>query len=581
MWPVGGPLGHGLAWCRRTDAAPRAEVRTMRRMRTWLPDFALILASLVLATVPVASVRAASDHVLRVNWGPPVPDTLDPQHSDEGQWSISGGLDYEGLTRIDADLQVIPGAAESWQFGPDGKTLTFHLRGGLVFSDGVPVTAEHFRYAAERICSPELDSRSVNLLIDVIGCEALFRSGTDAAAAAKARADFGVRALDDRTIEYRFTRPVPYFPAYAAVWGTIPLREELIEQGGPDWWKNPSTRIGNGPFKMAAYPTNGPDEHLVYERNDRYWGGQTKLDRLEFLFLNNDDPATMKAYRDGELEVLWPGGEGAFPALEADPVLSREMVTIPDAGMNYYNFNFNKAPFQDKKVREAFAYAFDREAYCEVLSYGDCTPALSMVPPGMPGAIETDAYAFDPVKARQALAESSYGGPEQLPEITWHGFRDDPESHLESEWLAEQFRQVLGVELNVVYLSEEDHDALYDSPATQPQFHGSIWFAGPDARDWFVIWRCDTTFNDRGFCDPALDALLDRADAELDPEQRLALYEEAGRMLVADCPAIFRSSAGMTWLVKSAVTGYTRTTGLDGDWPGWMNLMTVDVVRPA
>ena len=288
----------------------------------------------------------------------------------------------------------------------------------------------------------------------------------------------------------------------------------------------------------------------------------------------------MTAYENGELDVLWPGGEGAFPALEADPVLSRELVTIPDAGMNYFNFNFNKEPFQDKKVREAFAYAFDRDAYCEVLSYGDCTPALSMVPPGMPGAIETDAYAFDPVRARQALAESSYGDPENLPEITWYGFRDDPESHLESEWLAAQFRQVLGVELKVVYLSEEDHDALYDAPAASPQFHMSGWYAGPDPRGWFVIWRCGTTFNDEGNCNPALDELLDRADAEMDPEQRLALYEEAGHMLVDDAPAIFVSNVSTMWLVKPDVTGYTRVTGINGDWPGWMNLMTVDVERP-
>ena len=87
--------------------------------------------------------------------------------------------------------------------------------------------------------------------------------------------------------------------------------------------------------------------------------------------------------------------------------------------------------------------------------------------------------------------------------------------------------------------------------------------------------------NDHGYCNPALDALLERADAELDPEQRIALYEEAGRMLVADAPAIFAQTIVSTWLVKPSVTGYTRTTGINGDWPGWMNLMTVDVERPG
>ena len=107
----------------------------MRRGITVAPIVVvLVLGSLLPGLASTAARRAAGHaHVLRINWGPSVPETLDPQHSDEGQWSISGGLDYEGLTRIDEKLQVVPGAAESWEFSPDGKTLTFHLRDGLVY----------------------------------------------------------------------------------------------------------------------------------------------------------------------------------------------------------------------------------------------------------------------------------------------------------------------------------------------------------------------------------------------------------------------------------------------------------------
>src|SRR5215212_9344768 len=196
----------------------------MRRGITVAP---IVILLVLTSLLPGLSLAAAQDgvgpKVLRVNWGDP-PETLDPQHSDQGQWSLSGGLDYEGLTRIDEELQPVPGAAESWEFSPDGKTLTFHLRDGLVFSDGVPVTAEHFRYAAERICSPQLNSRSRGSFVDLIGCEEIFNAADDAAAAAAARAALGVRALDDHTLEYRFTRPAPYFLALAANWGTIPLR---------------------------------------------------------------------------------------------------------------------------------------------------------------------------------------------------------------------------------------------------------------------------------------------------------------------------------------------------------------------
>jgi oligopeptide transport system substrate-binding protein len=553
----------------------------MRRLWSSLPVLALlVLASLLPAFAPAAAVQEASDHALRVNWGPPIPDTLDPQHSDEGQWAISGGLDFEGLTRIDESLQPVPGAAESWQFSPVGKTITFHLREGLVYSDGAPVLASQFVYAAERMCSPELNSRSVSLLADVIGCMDLFNSAGDETAADAAKGAFGVRALDDRTVEYRFTRPAPYFLVTAANWGCIPLRQDLIEAGGPEWWANPATRVGNGPFKMTAYPTNGLEEHLVYARNDRYWAGRTTLDRLEFLFLDLADPATMVAYQRGDIDATFPTEE-TIPALEADPALSRELVHLPVAGTDYFEFNFTKAPFQDKKVREAFAYAFDRARYCRELLYDACTPTLSMVAPGAPGYIDTEAYAFNPEKARLALAESSYGGPETLPQITWYGWKDDPGGDKDAPWLYQQFRQVLGVELNVVYLTDEEHDALYDDSSTYPQLHDSTWWNDGDPRDWFVIWRCDSEYGDEGFCDPELDNLLDRADSEMDPARRIALYEDAGRMLVADVPAIFVNSVSVTMLVKPYVSGYSRTIPNNGPWPGWTNLMTVDVARPA
>jgi oligopeptide transport system substrate-binding protein len=267
-----------------------------------------------------------------------------------------------------------------------------------------------------------------------------------------------------------------------------------------------------------------------------------------------------------------------IPSLEADPELSRDLVALPIAGTVYFQFNLTREPFQDPKMREAFSYAFDREAYCRQ-RYGLCTPTLSMIPPGVTGSIETNAYAFDPEKARQALAESSYGGPEHVPEITWYYEKGSDADLLNAQWYYEQFRQVLGIELTLVPIDGEAWDALYGDPATLPQFHWSVWWAGADLRSWFVIWRCTSTFGGEGYCNPALDTLLDRADAELDPETSIALYEEAGRMLVADAPAVFVHTDYSTVLVKPSVVGYSRTTPcLNGNWPGWMNLMTVDVV---
>jgi oligopeptide transport system substrate-binding protein len=545
----------------------------MRPGITVAPLVVVLLASLLTGPTLTAAQNGSTPHVLRVNWGDPPPDTLDPQLSHSGQWGISGGVDYEGLTKLDDELKPVPGAAESWGFSEDGKAITFHLRDGLVFSDGVPVTAEHFVYAARRLCGPELDSRSASLLFDVVGCEEFFTSGGPVAG--EADIELGVRALDDRTVEYRFDAPAPYFPVVAASWGTIRLREDLIAAGGPEWWVNPATRIGNGPFKLVAYETEEPDQRLVYARNDHYWDGPAKLDRLEFSFADYFDPATMEAYVNGQYDVNWPAEEFLATA-EGDPVLSQELVTLPIAGTSYYSFNFMREPFQDPKVREAFAYSFDREAYCREVLAGGCVPNLSWVSPGVPGYIESDAFAFDPAKAREALAASSYGGPENLPPIDWYLIEGEPSMVEDGEWLAAQFRDALGVELNLVTVSEEKFDALFESESTYPQLIDSVWFADPDPRDWFAVWRCGSEWN-HGYCNPRLDTLVTRADAEMDPAKRLALYEAAGRVLLADAPAIFVHSAKMTALVKPSVVGYSRTTP-NGFWPGFTNLLTVDVV---
>jgi oligopeptide transport system substrate-binding protein len=205
--------------------------------------------------------------------------------------------------------------------------------------------------------------------------------------------------------------------------------------------------------------------------------------------------------------------------------------------------NLTKEPFQEKKVREAFAYAFDRAAYCRELRYGFCEPTLSWIPPRVPGAIATDAYAFDPERARQALAESSYGGPEYLPEVVWYVQGDDPWNRSQAQWLATQYREVLGVELVLTPVPDGAIDSmLWVDTASWPQIGSFFWYASlPNPRDWMAYWTCGSEYFAVyiGYCNPELDALVARADLERDPAGRLALFEEASRMLVADAPSIF------------------------------------------
>jgi len=555
----------------------------------------LVLLSLLLPTVgPAASAQdAASGKVLRVDQGF-FPLTLDPQKSGDLSAIAVSILDYEGLTRLDEKLQTIPGAAESWETNPDGTVLTFHLRAGLTYADGSPLTAERFRYAVERTCDPRTEAPYAVILFDVVGCEEFFGSlaaapaGTPAATpdtaaraaydAAKAR--LGVRAIDDRTLEIHLTNPAAYFPTIAYSWVFYPVKLEVVEPDPEGWWRDPANRIGNGPFRVSAITQ---DRSITFEANDHYWAGRPRLDGIAYVYRDQDAPfeeaaaAALAAYQRGELDIMFP-----YPPqveqIEADPAMRGELLRYPAAATEILSFDLEQAPWQDKQVREAFAYGFDRQGYCEEVG-GGCIPTRSWIPEGVPGHIETDAYAFDPEQAKQALAASTYGGAEQLPEIRVLYSADDPAPPPPLQWVADRYRDVLGVEITFVPTTDEEFEAMEEAGAF-PQLGFNAWIQDyPDPQNWLSIyWSCGSQLyaGKAGYCNPAFDDLVQRADAEADPAQRLALYEEAGRLVVADAPAVFLDNPTNVVLVKPTVTGYALTPS--DLWPGApTSLLSIDV----
>jgi oligopeptide transport system substrate-binding protein len=557
------------------------------RVATVFVLLALLLPSLV--TVSAAQ-ETAGDNVLRVRM-PWWPDTLDPQKTSYVEEIVVSAADYEGLTRLDENLQTVPAAAESWEFNDDGTVLTFHLRDGLVYSDGSPLTAERFRFAIERACDPNTAAVYASILFDIVGCEALYTSltppesegqatpgltaeDTDATYAA-AKAALGVRAIDDRTLEVQLTQPAPYFTTVASTWVFYPVKEESLAAGDA-WAQDPAQRIGNGPFQMTSF---SGDQLIGFAANEQYWAGRPKLDGIEYVYIE-DPQVALEAYRAGDIHItqLSPA---QIPEVEADPALSPEFLKFPTAVTINLMFDLKQEPFTDPKVREAFAYAFDRETYCSEVRSGDCVPAFSWIPPGVPGYIETDAFAFDPEAARQALAESSYGSAENLPEITFFYPSDDPSETERSEWLAGHYREVLGVELTLEPVDSTTLASMTKDPATFPQTSLLGWGQDyPDPQNWLSIyWTCGSTIHAGlvGYCNEEFDALIHQADEELDAEQRIELYEEAGQLLVEDVPSVFALNFATVVVVKPEVTGY-QATASDYFYPGqWASLTTLSL----
>ncbi len=160
-------------------------------------------------------------------------------------------------------------------------------------------------------------------------------------------------------------------------------------------------------------------------------------------------------------------------------------------------FNLTQEPFTDIKVRQAFSQAFDRETYCGIIRNGDCTPTLSWIPLGLPGSIETDLYGFDPDAAVAALAESTLRRTGRAPGNHLYYNSDDTANTARAEWVAGQYRDILGVEITLAPTEGTALTELRKEPTTFPQMLlvGGWIQDYPDPQNWLsVYWKCDATF---------------------------------------------------------------------------------------
>jgi oligopeptide transport system substrate-binding protein len=508
------------------------------------------------------------------------PDLPDPHKASFTSEIVILAMNYEGLTKLDSQLRAAPAAAESWEFSNEGQTLTFKLRDGLTYSDGSPLTSENFAYAVERTCDPNTAGEYQFVFFEIVGCEDWASTPvTDTAAYDAAKETLlteGVQTPDEQTLVLNLTRPAPYYPYIAGLWTMYPAKRELVEAGGEDWWKDPANQIGNGPFQLTQYDEG---QLAVFEANENYWEGKPKLDGVELVYIK-DTSVALEAYRAGQLDVMQPDSS-QLPAIGADTSIAEQLLTYAGANSFGMGFNLNLEPFNDKKVREAFAYAFDRETYCNVIRNGDCVPIYSWIPEGVAGHLETDAYKFDPEAARQALAESSYGGPENLPEIKLSFNADDPAAQPRIEWVAQQLLEHLGVQTVIDPVEGQTLTSMRKSNETYPQacLFCANWFQDyPDPQNWIsVYWHSSASGASRvGYASEELDQLAEQADVELDETARADLYRQASQVLIDDLPAPFVYSQANVFLVKPNVTGYTTTTA-DSELPGqWGSLLTLD-----
>lgn len=527
--------------------------------RSFPTTFAHLLALALVLLLAASPARPASAvQVLRVNTGIPFPDTLDPVKASFVQEVGHLTPVFEGLTRLDDQLHVVPAAAESISYSTDGLTVTFTLRADLKYADGSLLNAMRFEYAILRALDPTVGGQFGSYLDNIVG--AYEYSTADPASLtpgelAALRAAVQVRALnrlgsspctgysqvDCRVLRVTLKQRQVAFFAIMSLWFTFPARQELIEGGGEQWWQDPARMVGNGPFILQSLNSGG---HSTYGPNPHYWRGAPGYElHYSYITVPND---ALAQYEAGALDIT-PAAFEILDLIRADPALSSQLKT--SAGSCTYGVMMNSevAPFDDIDVRTAFALAFDRDRWLQDLLGGVGVAALSWIPQGVPGHDAAEnRLAFNPQQAQQALARSKYGGPAGLPPIRVQ-YLDSPRNTARWTWLRDQFASVLGVTIEL-----EPGAMTPDTPMRILGWCGDY----PDTSNYLsTYWRSSSTFAQRiHYANPAVDALLDQADGDLDPVTRLETYIEAQRAIIGDVPFIPGWYNQLGYLVKPHLT---------------------------
>jgi oligopeptide transport system substrate-binding protein len=481
-------------------------------------------------------------------------------------------LNYEGLTRVDAQLQTVPGAAERWTYNHDATAITFTLRDHLVYSDGTPLTAHDFQAAVYRALDPRKPGSYQSLLSMIQGADQLLHAPAESTEEEirLLYSSVAVSVPDARTLSFAFTQPTPYFHTLASTWVFYPAKQVLIDKGGETWHTQAELHVGNGPFRMTALRKD--ENEIRFEANHHYWNGKPQIDKVRLLYID-DAPQMLDAYRNGTVDICAPHPRD-ISTITRDAVLSQEFREYTGSCTMVIGFALSKPPFNNQHMREAFLYAFDRKAYIQDVMQNTLVKTLTWIPQGYPGYDPDERrFDFDPERARQCLAQAGYPNGQGLPAIKFTYGTVNPAVQSRVEYLVQMYKEHLNITLHPYPLEDRVIAQLRQSPDTCPEMLiGGGWCADyPDPQNWLsVYWHSRTNIAQSiGYNNPTVDRLLDEADCTPDERARLALYQQAQKHIVGDAPHIILGNAKNTYLVKSTLQGI-EVTAQDWIFPGQM-----------
>jgi len=490
-----------------------------------VPEFTRILRAMLRRTVLILALlagactqppAAADNDSVRIALGEPA--TLDPAASGDSTSAALIGQFFETLTTYDETLELRPALAESWQIQDGGRRIVFHLRPNLIFSDKSPLRAADVVRSWLRIIDPTTPSPLASLMIDVKGAAA-YLAGTGAAA------DVGLAADDaSNEVTVDLVRPAADFVTVVAspTFGIVPPgvgEDPRALQAGVAF-------VASGGYKL----TSAAPGLMTLSANAAYWAGTPDIGQV-LVVTDLGGASGVDAFQRRELDYTFVS-EFDASWIAYDSGLGPLLREVPSLSTDFYGFDTSRPPFDDVRVRRAFAAAVDWRRIARLAVSDPSGVATSMVPPGIPGRSDRDVLpVYDPKAARTLLADAGFPGGKGFPEVTL-GTGGSPYD----EAIVTEIKRELGITL---------HSEVLDSYFTRldadpPQMWALSWVADYPGRNDFlgVLLSTGSTNNYGHWSSPEFDAAIAEAGATTDEAAASAAYDKAEDIVQRDAPLI-------------------------------------------
>ncbi|HCH02991.1 MAG TPA: oligopeptide ABC transporter substrate-binding protein OppA [Vibrio sp.] len=435
---------------------------------------------------------------------------------------------FEGLVNQDADGNVVPGVAESWET-QDNKTFIFHLRKDAKWSNGDPVTADDFVFTFQRAVDPATASPYAWYLE--------MTTMKNAAQIISGKADkstLGVKALDANTLEVSLESAVPYFVKMMGHTTVKPVNKKVLEKWG-DQWTKPEHFVSNGAYVLDSWVLN---ERMVLVRNKNYWDNDsTVINQVTYLPIESQN-TEMNRFLAGELDMTDELPNEQFKRLQKEH--PEDVKVVGNLCSYYYGFNNSKPPFDDARVRQALSYTIDRDVMTRILLGQGQKPAYFLTPeitadfhPTMP-EYGTWTQKQRNEKAKQLLEEAGYNKSNPLKFKLLYNTDDNHKKNAVA--IASMWKKSLGAV--DVTLENQEWKTYLD---TRRQGNFDVTRAGwcgdyNEASAFLSLMQSNNSSNDPRYHSKEYDAVMEKALNSTSDEERADLYAEAEKLLARDMP---------------------------------------------